>query len=93
MENLREFVFDHRVAVDQNLDPTKNHTLCIHCGDPSNKETFECVQCKTESYGVCKTCWDKDEKLHTCSKNCAHHFEHGHKSSNVHSDSKRIKYK
>jgi UPF0176 protein len=86
------FVFDHRVAVDQNLDPTTKHDLCIHCGDPSGKETFECIQCKNESYGVCKTCWDKSEKLHTCSKNCAHHFEHGHKSKNVHNDAKRIKY-
>lgn len=86
------FVFDHRVAVDQNLEPSTSHALCIHCGQPSGKEQFDCVQCGDESYGVCRTCWDKEEKYHTCSKNCAHHFEHGHKTSRIHKDAKRIKY-
>ncbi len=86
------FVFDHRVSVDQNLEASAKHALCIHCGQPSGKETFECVQCSHESYGVCKTCWDKKDKYKTCSKNCAHHFELGHKTKSLHKDSKRIKY-
>ena len=86
------FVFDHRVAVDQNLNPSENLSLCIHCGDPASKENFECVQCGFETYGVCKSCWDKEKKLQTCSKNCAHHFELGHNSKALHKDSKRIKY-
>jgi UPF0176 protein len=81
------FVFDHRVALDQELKPSDHFSLCIHCGHPANKEPFTCVQCGTESYGVCKSCWDKDEKHHTCSKNCAHHFEKGHVTTRPHKDS------
>lgn len=29
------FVFDHRVAVDQELQPSKLYQLCSHCGDPA----------------------------------------------------------
>jgi len=29
------FVFDHRVAVDQNLEPSKRFRFCEHCGDPT----------------------------------------------------------
>jgi len=86
------FVFDHRVAVDQKLEPSTKHSLCIHCGDPAGLDKFGCVQCGSESYGVCKTCWNSEDKFKTCSKNCAHHFSMGHKSTKVHADSKRIKY-
>ncbi len=86
------FVFDHRVAVDKDLKPSKNYSLCIHCGQPSTKESFDCIQCGDESYGVCHKCWDQDTRYHTCSKNCAHHFSLGHITKNKHSDSKRIKY-
>ena len=81
------FVFDHRVALDQNLSPSKQYTLCIHCGQPSNKKPFICIQCKEESYGVCEDCWKSDEKHHTCSKNCRHHFEKGHITTHPHKDS------
>lgn len=86
------FVFDHRVAVDQNLKASTSYALCIHCGQPSGKEKFDCVQCAGESYGVCKLCWDKEKKYQTCSKNCAHHFELGQSTKHVHKDAKRIKY-
>lgn len=86
------FVFDHRVSVDQNLEASKAHALCIHCGQPSEKESFDCIQCDNESYGVCKKCWNKEDKYKTCSKNCAHHFELGHKTNRLHKDAKRIKY-
>jgi UPF0176 protein len=86
------FVFDHRVAVDQNLEASKDHTLCIHCGQPAKKTSFECVQCGQTSYGVCDLCWNENEKYKTCSKNCAHHFSLGHKSVKIHKDAKRIKY-
>ncbi|NOS67767.1 MAG: hypothetical protein HOO67_05390 [Candidatus Peribacteraceae bacterium] len=29
------FVFDHRVAVDQHLQPSKTYHLCSECGDPA----------------------------------------------------------
>jgi UPF0176 protein len=86
------FVFDHRVAVDQKLEPSTKHSLCIHCGQPAGLETFDCIQCKNESFGVCKICWEAEDKFKTCSKNCAHHFSLGHKATKPHSDSKRIKY-
>ena len=37
------FVFDHRVAVDQHLQPSKKFTLCPRCGDPS--ATPVCTSC------------------------------------------------
>ncbi len=86
------FIFDHRVAINQNLKPTSTHTLCIHCGQPCKKNEFNCIQCNLESYGVCKICWNKEKKYQTCSKNCAHHFKHGHKTKALHQDAKRIKY-
>ena len=65
------FVFDHRVAVDQNLEPSKKYRLCPHCGDPGEVH-LECGQCLEESV-VCKPCLEKGEIYKTCSKNCRHH--------------------
>jgi UPF0176 protein len=64
------FVFDHRVAVDGNLEPSKVYKLCPHCGNPG-REAIECVQCGTASV-VCHRCVERDDRR-TCSKNCAHH--------------------
>lgn len=76
------FVFDHRVAVDKNLQPSQRYTLCPHCGQPSD-QWIECKQCGT-SERVCKHCLAKEAKFETCSKNCAHHFSKGHKTSKLH---------
>lgn len=35
------FVFDHRVAVDQHLQPSKTYHLCSECGDPVASVTCE----------------------------------------------------
>jgi UPF0176 protein len=69
------FVFDHRVAVDTNLQPTKQYGLCPHCGQPA-KITIDCARCE-EPAKVCQSCLDKEPKFHTCSKNCAHHHSLG----------------
>jgi UPF0176 protein len=74
------FVFDYRVAVDQELQPTQKYKLCPHCGQPAHKPVV-CVKCGTETV-ICDNC--VDESLQTCSKNCAHHAKHGHKSSSRH---------
>jgi UPF0176 protein len=66
------FVFDHRVAVDQNLQPSTVYDLCPHCGQPSNNEVT-CVKCDTVAK-VCERCLAKEAKFETCSKNCAHHY-------------------
>lgn len=85
------FVFDHRVAVDQKLNPSKKYALCVHCGQPAHLEPFDCIQCK-EPAVVCSKCLDthsEDESIKTCSKNCRHHYKMGHKSSKIHWDAKR----
>lgn len=79
------FVFDHRVAVDQNLEPTKNYVLCPHCGQPAEISPFECVHCGTTT-NVCEICLDgkiQDLSIRTCSKNCRHHFNLGHRSKHL----------
>lgn len=88
------FVFDHRVAVDQNLMPTQKYVLCPHCGQPAEVSPFDCVQCGTQT-NVCENCLDSevhDLSIRTCSKNCRHHYQLGHKSKRPHLDSRK-KYK
>jgi len=67
------FVFDHRVAVDQKLEPSQTYKLCPHCGQPANVK-ISCKRCDSNAL-ICDECehklWIKD----TCSKNCAHHLE------------------
>lgn len=65
------FVFDHRVAVDQNLQPSTVYSLCPHCGQPADQR-IECVRCDTSAQ-VCLTCLAKENALKSCSKNCANH--------------------
>ena len=66
------FVFDHRVAVDQALQPSVQYTLCPHCGQPADQD-IACVRCD-ERAQICVTCLAKEAALSTCSKNCANHF-------------------
>jgi len=65
------FVFDHRVSVDQNLNPSSVYTFCPHCGNPA-KTDINCALCE-KSAVVCDLCL-QNEDLRTCSKNCAHHY-------------------
>jgi UPF0176 protein len=67
------FVFDHRVAVDQNLNPSKKYDLCPHCGQPAQTK-IECKRCDSVQM-ICENCAEIDWKKDTCSKNCAHHYE------------------
>ena len=71
------FIFDHRVALDGNLQPTKQYSLCPHCGNPG-KEKISCVKCGTSAV-ICKHC-QKTPALNTCSKNCEHHYIRSSKS-------------
>ena len=72
------FVFDHRVAVQQNLQASCKYSLCPHCGQAGG-EPINCLHCgKTAK--ICKHCLKKQIKyLLTCTKNCAYHFRAGHK--------------
>ncbi|MEK6773989.1 MAG: rhodanese-like domain-containing protein [Bdellovibrionota bacterium] len=67
------FVFDHRVALDQNLKPSTQYGLCPHCGQPSSIQ-IDCKRCDTKTL-ICEDCEKLEWKKHTCSKNCAYHFE------------------
>lgn len=66
------FVFDHRVAVDQQLNPTDSYHLCPHCGNPGTVVT-SCRNCEQPAE-ICVHCQAVSE-LNSCSKNCAYHLE------------------
>ncbi len=66
------FVFDHRVAVDQDLKPTELYTLCPHCGQPAD-QILDCGRCET-TVQICVSCKEKGGAFQMCSKNCANHF-------------------
>jgi UPF0176 protein len=63
------FVFDHRVALDANLQPSRTYRLCPHCGNPG-KTRVNCQNCGVESV-ICEGCRPMPGK-ETCSKDCAH---------------------
>lgn len=67
------FVFDHRVALDQNLQPSIKYGLCPHCGQPSEIK-ITCKRCDSEEL-ICDACSHLEFKKDTCSKNCAHQYE------------------
>lgn len=66
------FVFDNRVALDQNLEASKKFKLCPHCGQPAEIK-ITCKRCDTEAL-VCDKCLELEWKKDTCSKNCAYQY-------------------
>ena len=67
------FVFDHRVAVGQDLKPTTKFGLCPHCGQPSTIDV-ECKRCDTHAL-VCDDCIKIEYAKDTCSKDCAYQLK------------------
>lgn len=67
------FVFDHRVALDQNLEPSEKYGLCPHCGQPAS-QMVECVRCDHPEK-ICAKCLEIEILGQTCSKNCAHQWK------------------
>lgn len=65
------FVFDDRVALDQDLKPSTVHSLCPHCGNTA-KDYISCKNCGKDQK-VCVHC-QKQEEFNTCSKNCKYHY-------------------
>lgn len=63
------FVFDHRVAVDQKLEPSEQYWICALCGDPGQEE-LSCVQCGKDA----RLCEDCAPKSPVCSKDCRYHW-------------------
>ncbi len=66
------FVFDHRVAVNQELAPTKNYDLCPHTGQPANNKIV-CSKCEKEAK-VSDEILNEPIISETCSKDCAYHL-------------------
>lgn len=60
------FVFDHRVAVNQELKPSETYGMCPHCGDPGDL-TITCMCGKQQK--ICTDCAQESTK-NTCSKRC-----------------------
>ncbi len=66
------FVFDERVAVDQNLMPTKRYKFCPHCGQPADvPET--CLRCDS-NFKICTDCEKVVTLNNLCSKHCVYQF-------------------
>ncbi len=65
------FVFDHRVAVNQDLLPSSKYHLCPHCGDPGDIKTT-CAYCNAFAR-ICLRCNERPNRR-SCSKNCANHL-------------------
>lgn len=66
------FVFDNRVALDQNLEVSKKFKLCPHCGQPAEVK-INCKRCDTAAL-ICDDCLKLEWKKDTCSKNCAYQY-------------------
>jgi UPF0176 protein len=66
------FVFDQRVAVQANLEPSQTYKFCPHCGQPAS-QVVECARCQ-QTTRICNRCQKNEILGLTCSKNCAHHY-------------------
>lgn len=70
------FVFDHRVSVDQHLNPSQSHLLCNLCGDPTTEQKL-CPQvcaCCGNYAAICDRCAEHESGI-ACSKNCRYHLQ------------------
>ncbi len=61
------FVFDHRTAVGQQLEPSNRYSLCPHTGDPADLH-ITCSRCNKTAV-VAAHCDDIQKQ--SCSKDCA----------------------
>ena len=66
------FVFDQRVALDQNLQPSQKYKLCPHTGQPADV-VIHCKRCDSPVRIASEVKGDPIKGV-TCSKNCAHHY-------------------
>ncbi len=83
------FVFDYRVAVDQDLKATQAYKLCAHCGQPATA-TVNCSMCSATGI-VCHHC--TNQGVTTCSKNCANHARLGSNSRRPHLAEQRKRHR
>ncbi len=74
------FVFDDRVALDQNLAPTRRYCFCPHCGNPG-ETSISCAYCEKTAI-ICERC-AATSSLHSCSKDCCYKLTFRHPESPV----------
>ena len=67
------FVFDHRVAVKQDLTPSEQYGRCPWCGNGGDLDR-SCENCESD-YKVCGECFES-LPASLCSKNCRYAFPH-----------------
>ena len=67
------FVFDGRLAVDQNLEPTKSWKFCPHCGQPGDR-LIACELCGERAV-ICEPCSEVAARW-TCSRDCRYRLQH-----------------
>ena len=73
------FVFDHRVAVDQDLRPSTAYDICPHCGEPG----YLLITCACGAQQrVCAECAEEDAG-ETCSKRCRNELRIEHCRQNT----------
>lgn len=65
------FVFDHRVAVRQDLRPSEKYSVCPHCGNAGDTKKT-CVACSHDFVG-CADCISTLNEM-VCSKRCKNEF-------------------
>ena len=70
------FVFDNRVAIDQELKPSEKYRFCLQCGDPT-ENVRGCKDCG-KPFGFCQVCLSSSDSLvgrvkhgEHCSVTCA----------------------
>ena len=66
------FVFDHRLAVGQDLKPSKTFTRCWHCGNGGSIDEV-CELCG-DQYRTCEDCAQVMVGK-VCSKNCRYQYQ------------------
>jgi UPF0176 protein len=72
------FVFDDRVAVDSDLQPTAKYGICPACGEPAESRA-PCGWCEGPSF-ICPSC--EPEWSSACSKTCRDRIQrHGTKAN------------
>ncbi len=68
------FVFDHRSAIDSNLEPSKRYSLCASCGNPGDLR-LDCKKC-SKACVMCQQCTEQFPIA--CSKACKRAQEPAH---------------
>jgi UPF0176 protein len=69
------FVFDSRVALNKDLQPSEKFSLCPQCGEVGSQQ-ITCRKCDQPAKlcNKCHTLVAEQPEYETCSKNCRYHY-------------------